>query len=250
MAGSQIQPHQSRDTAMDSFQDGASPADWGGGQQPAAPEPAGPSLRRYVSALNRFKWLIVAFGLLGGGGGYVATGYIEPEYAVQATIILEQSAGRRAGAIQAEQMLGSSGWQDLLRSFAIADPVVMSLKLYVSQATASDSTLFRGFDVDQTSLRPGSYSLAMKGRSYTLSLKSATPDGQTVVVEEGVTGDSIGRAVGFRWSPAAGAFKGRTAVAFDVRTPPGSLTRAHPAAGDEVAGWQRISLPGLIFVHT
>ncbi len=219
MAGSQIQPHQSRDTAMDSFQDGASPADWGGGQQPAAPEPAGPSLRRYVSALNRFKWLIVAFGLLGGGGGYLATGYIEPEYAVQATIILEQSAGRRAGAIQAEQMLGSSGWQDLLRSFAIADPVVMSLKLYVSQATASDSTLFRGFDVDQTSLRPGSYSLAMKGRSYTLSLKSATPDGQTVVVEEGVTGDSIGRAVGFRWSPAAGAFRGRTSVAFDVRTP-------------------------------
>ena len=65
MTGSQIKPFSPRDTAVDVFQDSAPPADWGGGQQPAAPEPAGPSLGRYLAAVKRFKWLIVLFAVLG-----------------------------------------------------------------------------------------------------------------------------------------------------------------------------------------
>jgi succinoglycan biosynthesis transport protein ExoP len=220
MAGSQIQPFSPRDTAVDAFQDGTPPADWGGGQQPAASEPAGPSLGRYLSALNRFKWLIVLFAALGGAGGYVATKYIVPEYAVQATIILEQGTGIKGGGpIQAEEFLKASGWQDLLRSFAIADPVVTALGLYVSPVVASDSTRFRGFGVDRTALRPGSYSLAVSGSKYTLSLKNATPGGQTALVDEGVVGDSVGRSVGFRWMPSAASLAGRSEVGFNVQTP-------------------------------
>ena len=67
MAGSQIQPHQSQDTAMDTFQDDAPPADWGGGRSSAASESGGASLGRYLAAVRRFRWMIVLFTVLGAG---------------------------------------------------------------------------------------------------------------------------------------------------------------------------------------
>jgi capsular exopolysaccharide synthesis family protein len=221
MAGSQIQPHQSRDTAIDVLQDGATPVDWGAGQQQAAPGPTGPTLGRYLSALKRFKWLIVLFGVLGGAGGYVATRYISPEYKVQATILLEQGTGIQGGGgpIQAQELLKASGWKDLLRSFAIADPVVTELGLFVAPANAADSTLFRSFRVDQSRLRPGEYVLAVVGNTYTLTMKARAEGAAGGVVEEGVTGDSVGRAVGFQWQPAAQSLTAKPALAFRVQTP-------------------------------
>ncbi len=207
---------------MDSFQDGAPPADWGGGQQPAAPEPTGPSLKRYLSALNRFKWLIAAFGLLGGAGGYVATRYIEPEYEVRATILLEQGTGTEGssrGPIQAEELLQASGWKDLLRSFAIADPVVTEMGLFVSPQNAADSSLFRQFRVEQTRLRPGDYVLAVAQNSYTLTYLAKAQGAVGGVVETGAVGDSIGRNVGFQWQPPAASLANRSELAFRVQTP-------------------------------
>ena len=220
MSGQQIQPIAARERAIDEFQDGAPPADWGGGQE-AAPEPKGPSLARYVGAVNRFKWLILLFGILGGVGGYAATKYIEPEYEVKATILLEQGTGTNQdggnsrGPIQAEELLKASGWQDLLRSFAIADPVVNDLALFVTPNRVADSTLFRSFRVapNQQGLKPGTYVLTVTGTTYSLSLKPG------LEVEKGAVGDSIGRAVGFRWQPAARALTGRKDIEFDVQTP-------------------------------
>ncbi len=220
MSGQQIQPVASRDNALDSFQDGAPPADWGGGQE-AAPEPKGPSLARYVGAVNRFKWLILLFGILGGAGGYAATQFIEPEYEVKATILLEQGTGTNQGGgssrgpIQAEELLKASGWQDLLRSFAIADPVVNDLALFVKPKRDADSTLFRAFRVaqNQQRLRPGTYVLTVSDARYSLTLKPGLD------VEKGTVGDSIGRAAGFLWQPAARSLAGRKEIEFDVQTP-------------------------------
>jgi succinoglycan biosynthesis transport protein ExoP len=219
MSGQQIQPVTARDNALDNFQDGAPPADWGGGQE-AAPEPKGPSLARYVGAINRFKWLILLFGVLGGAGGYTATKFIEPEYEVRATILLEQGTGTNQdggnrGPIQAEELLQASGWQDLLRSFAIADPVVNDLALFVNPARVADSTLFRSFRVEQNQqrLKPGDYVLKVSGNRYSLSL---TPG---LEVDKGVLGDSIGRPVGFLWQPPARALTGREDIEFNVQTP-------------------------------
>lgn len=178
MFGQQIQPAPVRDLAIDSYQEGVSPAEWGGGQD-AAPEPKGPSLARYWGAVGRFKWLIALFGVLGGGGGYAATKFIEPEYEVRATILLEQGTGTNQdgrnsrGPIQAEELLKASGWQDLLRSFAIADPVVNDLALFVTPTRTADSTLFRSFRVEpsQSRLRPGVYLLKISGSQYSLSLQ-------------------------------------------------------------------------------
>ncbi|HEY0930678.1 MAG TPA: polysaccharide biosynthesis tyrosine autokinase [Gemmatimonas sp.] len=217
MSGQQIQPLPLRETAIEPYQEAPPPGDWGGSAEPSQ-EPKGPSLARYLSAINRFKWLILLITLLGAAGGYAATRFITPEYVVQATILLEQgtavnSGGQSRGPIQAEELLAASGWQDLLRSFAIADPVVTDLGLFVTPAREADSLAFRSFRVDQMRLAPGNYSLDLTGGRYALSLKPG------IEVETGVLGDSIGRTRGFLWQPDANALRGRSSVEFNVQTP-------------------------------
>jgi succinoglycan biosynthesis transport protein ExoP len=215
MSGNQIQPVNGRDAAVDSY-DAAAPAEWGGGQD-APPPPKGPKLGRYLAAVNRFKWLIVLFALIGAVGGYAATKFISPAYEVSANIILEMQTGAGSGndrgPIQAPELLRAAGWQDLLRSYAIADPVVIDLGLFVDPADAADSTLFRSFRVNQGRLRPGTYLLAIQGQQYTLSLQPGA------MLERGNLSDSIGRSVGFQWQPGVQAFAGKKEVEFSVQTP-------------------------------
>lgn len=215
MSGQHIQPS-ARDAAVDVYQDGPPAQDWGGGQD-AGPPPSAPKFERYLSALNRFKWLILLFVLLGAGGGYAATKFVTPEYEVNATIMLEMGTGTNQGGgsggpIQANELLKASGWQDLLRSFSIADPVVNELALFVAPSREADSAMFRSFRVAQGAA-PGDYTLAITGTQYTLSLPLF---GQ---VETGSVSDSIGRKVGFMWQPGAQAFAGRKELEFRVQTP-------------------------------
>jgi succinoglycan biosynthesis transport protein ExoP len=219
MSGQQIQPVAARDVAPDLYQEGPPPSDWGGGSNDSAPEPKGPSLGRYLAAINRFKWLIVLFAALGVGGGYLATTFIQPSYEVRATILLEQgtgvNSGQNRGPIQAEELLQASGWKDLLRSFAIADPVVNSLGLFIEPARAADSTLFRSFRVanEGRGLRAGDYVLKISGNRYALKTKAE------LEIETGAVGDSIGKQIGFAWQPSPQALAGRGDIGFNVQTP-------------------------------
>jgi len=216
MSGPHIQPVASRDVALEPYREGTPPSDWGGGGQEAAPEPKGPSLGRYLAAINRFKWLVLLITALGAAGGVFATRFITPEYEVQATILLEQGtgvSGISGGPIQAEQLLKSSGWQDLLRSFAIADPVVTDLALFVTPAEDADSLLFRTFRVDQGRLRAGDYVLKITGSRYALASKAG------LELETGAVGDSVGRQLGFQWQPTPPQVNGRKDIAFNVQTP-------------------------------
>ena len=210
MPGNQIQP-----TASDAVVDSASLQEWGGAEHPVT-APSGPKLGRYLSALNRFKWLIALLVILGGGAGYAATKFVIPEYEVQARIMLEMGTGTnqggRGGPIQASELLEASGWQDLVQSFAVSDPVVNQLALFVEPARAADSTLFRSFRVAQQ-MQPGDYLLTVSGNAYSLLLKPATE------VERGSLADSIGRRVGFMWQPGAQAFTDRKEVEFRIQTP-------------------------------
>lgn len=214
MSGQQIQPVSARDVAPDLYQEGPPPSDWGGGQESAPSEPKGPSLSRYVAAINRFKWLVLLLAGLGVGGGFLATRLLTPEYEVQATILLEQgTAVQGGGPIRAQELLQASGWQDLVRSYAIADPVVTELGLFVTPQDAADSLLFRNFRVDQPRLRAGDYRLASGGGRYTLTTKAG------LEIEKGAAGDSIGTAIGFLWQPSATQLASRPAVEFAVQTP-------------------------------
>mgnify|MGYP002777912911 FL=1 len=187
-----------------------------------APEPAqsagGLSIPRLLAALNRFKWLIVGLALVGGGIGTVMTRYVDPKYDVRSTLLLTAQGGRESavsGPIREEQRLNPQAWRDLLKSFAIADAVVMKLSLYLEPARAADSTLFRSFTLDQTKQRfiPGRYRLEVNGPRYTLR------DDIGLVNEQGIVGDSIGRTAGFAWRPSRRALGADRKVEFTVRTP-------------------------------
>lgn len=247
----QIQPVVSRDVALEPYQEGAPPNDWGGGQQNAPEEASGPSIGRYLSALYRFKWLIVVMAILGLGAGVAATRFIEPEYEVQATVQLVSGGGVRGGAtggpIEAEEYLEGSGWQDLLRSYAVIDPVVTTLALFVTPAELSDSVVFRDFRVDQTRLRPGSYALKLNSGRYVLTFSGQLEGVSGIPLDSGVVGDSIGRPLGFQWAPASSVLRGRKLVEFSVQTPretSGSLNRQLTVTGKRDSPYLFLKLTG------
>jgi capsular exopolysaccharide synthesis family protein len=101
----------------------------------------------------------------------------------------------------------------LVRSYAIADPVVTELGLFVTPAQQGDSLLFRSFRVDQSRLRAGDYRLSVSGNRYTLSTKAG------VQVETGGVGDSVGAKIGLLWQPSSAQLNGRGAIDFAVQTP-------------------------------
>jgi capsular exopolysaccharide synthesis family protein len=177
-------------------------------------------IRRVVAAINRYKWLIGLLALLGVVGGVVASRFVDPNYQVQATLFIPNSTpdgqprSTARGPIQEEQVFGPQGWIGLLRTYAIADSVVLRLALYVEPERAADSTAFRGFQLNRAAERffPGEYTLKVSGARWTLRDKIGA------VSEEGVVGDSIGRRAGFAWAPTKAQLGERT-IKFRVRQP-------------------------------
>ena len=176
---------------------------------------AGGELGRVLSALNRFKWLVLALVLLGTGGGVLATRLIDPEYDVQSTVLLTsvQAANQARGPLRDDALLDAQGWQDLLKSYSIADSVVMGLALYLEPDKAADSVVFRGFELNRRRFVPGEYTLKVAGARYTLRDKIG------VVNETGIVSDSIGRSAGFFWRPSKAVLGSDRTVEFRVRTP-------------------------------
>ena len=117
MSGQQIQPIAARERAIDDFQDGAPPADWGGGQE-AAPEPKGPSLARYVGAVNRFLFIKTFARLLDRD---MADQMVMPpnaagEQQVMKTKAVVAVARELTGFVWAiGQHVSTSGWQGVAR---------------------------------------------------------------------------------------------------------------------------------------
>ena len=103
-------------------------------------------------------------------------------------------------------------WQALLRTFAVADPVVQRLSLFVVPKKDRDSVVFRDFQVSQA-LKAGDYTLKVEGKIYKLLGSTGYP------VDSGVVGDSIGRVRGFIWQPSAQVLADHKTVDFNVRTP-------------------------------
>jgi succinoglycan biosynthesis transport protein ExoP len=173
-----------------------------------------PNLSRIISSLRRFRWLILGLSALGLGAGIAASRVIKPDYEVRATIWIETPSQGRAGTpIQGEELLATKAWVELLTTFKVLDPVVQKQRLYLSNED-QDSLLFRDFDLSSRFL-PGRFELTISkdGKSYQLKHRNG------VYTESGSLADSIGRQVGFRWSPhPPRALWGRRAR-FDIITP-------------------------------
>jgi capsular exopolysaccharide synthesis family protein len=160
-------------------------------------EPEGVPWTRYLDVVKRHALFIIAVTVVGSGAGYVASKRVKPVYEAQATVWINGSnAQQQTGPIRAQQLLPSQSWVELLRSFAIVDPVIRELRLNVNPKVAADSVLFRGFE-STDKLRSGAYVLkvdSIGARYSVLDVKGTT-------LERGAVGDSIGRSLGFSWLP-------------------------------------------------
>ena len=217
------------------------------GDQPrgqAWTEPEGIPWSRYIDVVKRHTLLIVALAMMGSALGYLASRRVRPMYDVQATVWIntERQGGTQTGPIRVQQQLPTTSWVELLRSYALVDPVVRRLRLNVHYPRAQDSVLFRNFESLPT-LRSGSYLLKVDatGSKYTLF------GPREIVLQKGVIGDTIGKPVGFAWVPEKEFLPPGRAVKFFLATPrstAGALVGAvRPFIPDE-GQFLRISLSG------
>lgn len=161
-------------------------------------EPEGIPWLRYYDVLKRHAILIVALALVGSAFGYLAAKRVRPLYDVQATVWIntERPGGSQTGPIRVQQQLPSASWVELLRSFALVDPVVRQLRLNVHYAHSRDSVLFRTFE-SGPGLRAGAYVLEIDASRRNYSLLGP----RETLLEKGLVGDTIGRRLGFSWLP-------------------------------------------------
>jgi len=195
-----------------------------GGGRPELPdledeEGGGLDFRRIVSAITRYRWLILGLGVLGLGAGYGVGRIQRPVFTAQATIGVEVTApGGAAGPVGGQQLLQAQGWLDLLRSFEVLDEVVRRRKLYLEVFSEADAPSFKDFGIGST-FTPGVYSVAVDSLAGTVRLLSEAG----AVLEEGAVGDSIGRSVGFLWEPKS--LRPGSTIGFRVRMPRDAAVR-------------------------
>jgi polysaccharide biosynthesis transport protein len=182
--------------------------------QPPA-EGGGIPWRRYISALRRYKWLMLLVIIVGTGATVLATRFMKPQYTVQATIWIESPSGR-GGPVRAGSVVEGYNWVELLTTFTVLDSVVARERLYLTFTDPKDSVLFTNFRLRER-FRPGEYVLQTDRAGHSFSLRSA----EGLAVQQGKIGDAVGTRIGFDWTPPTDRLtrtKGRK-VTFKVTSP-------------------------------
>src|SRR5476651_224083 len=94
-------------------------------ENPALPVPAmpKPSFERPLAAIRRYRVLIFGILILAIVGGVAATRFVKPQYEVRATIWIEPTTqqGEDNGPFRSRELLVSSAWVELVRSYRIVD---------------------------------------------------------------------------------------------------------------------------------
>ena len=195
---------------------------------------------RSLSALRRYKWLMMAIIAVGTGVGYALTRVVDAKYTVNASIWVNKSPGTTGPISSVGLVSDALSWPDLARSFIVLDNVVSKLSLYVIPDVDGDSLIVRNL-APTDSLKAGPYSLLLSddSRTYTLVKKGTERGQQDQIVERGGVGDSVGRTVGFLWQPFPERLRGKREVSFTVLTPREasiSLNRSFVTSGPSLNG--------------
>jgi capsular exopolysaccharide synthesis family protein len=185
-------------------------------------EQPGVDWRRYLAAVWRYRWAVLAVVVLGTAGGVVGARYINAVYEAHATIWIEASTPdvARQGPIRTGGLLASEAWVDLLRSYLVLDHVVRRLNLYVQPKDPQDAGALADFEL-QERMRPGRYRLVVDGSGRLFQLWGAGEE----LLQSGRVGDSVGPALGFAWVPAAAEMRAGREIEFELGTPRDAATR-------------------------
>jgi polysaccharide biosynthesis transport protein len=172
--------------------------------------------RRVYGSIWRYKWLALLLFVVGTTIGFFASRtMVTPIYATNATLWVDGfRASPAEGPIQSSRMLSAGGWMELVRSFAVLDPVVHELKLYVQPKTPVDSAVFANFELDE---RPRfdeyRFSMDRSGQSFTLTNAAGE------AIQQGRIGEAVGVPAGFRWVPPANLLEPGSTLEFSVVRP-------------------------------
>lgn len=181
---------------------------------------AGLNLRRYLAAVWRHRGLVLVFAIVGLGGGFGLSRMVKPIYEAQASIQVpppNRGGGGPANPLRAAPLLEGLGWVELLRSWTVLDEVVRQTKRFLEVDSPQDSIVFRGFSIAEQFV-PGEYRVRAVGTDRVALL---TREGEQL--DEVAAGDSLGRALGFRWVP--GTLPADRAIGFRVRVPRDAAVR-------------------------
>ena len=188
-------------------------------------EEEGIDYRRYLGALNRYKWLILLTTALGVGTGYVLSSQVPAEYEAETTLWLEDQGGTdQDGPIRPGELLEDGAWANLLESYVVLEPVVMEQRLYVRPEDPAHRPLFEGFELEDAFV-PGTYELRVSDDGARVVLAQKRGDEE----EMAEVGEPLGLQAGFIWTPPPDELEAGSSVVFQVEAP---RDRARALAGD------------------
>lgn len=215
-----------------------------------APAPAPPGgvagpgdLGRFLLAVLRYRWLVLALSVAGVAAGVAAARLVSPEYMAQGTVWVETDERQDPGGgpIRSAGLLESYAWVELLKSYTVLDAVVRGERLYVEAALPGDEGALASL-VPGERMVPGRYRLEVgpDGRRWTLS------SGEEVV-QRGKAGEVVGTPAGFSWRPPDAVMRPGRVVEFALANPRDvarSLGDRLDAGMADDGHFLRLSLPG------
>lgn len=177
----------------------------------ATPAPAS-DWHRYVVAVGRHKWIVLAITLVGTLAGVLATRLLDPRYAARATLWIEV-AGRERDPGAEDGLVLTPSWSTLVTSQAVLEPVVRDLRLFVRPDVPNDRAALATLELRGAPV-PGHYRW-VAGANGQAELRR---DGGTGI-ERASPGDTVGASAGFAWIPPADAFTPGREIAFTLLSP-------------------------------
>lgn len=171
-------------------------------------------LKRMLASLRRFKWLVLASVLVGGGLGMLAYRSGQVEYQVRGAIwVSPENASTGGGPVRQAELLQAQAWIELMRTGAVLDSVVIAERLYVRTSSRNEAVL-EPFELAER-FAPGEYRLTVSENGDSLTLATAAG----LRIERVPTGDSVGSELGFRWLPPRAELEPGREISFTVLNP-------------------------------
>ncbi|MGI9628159.1 MAG: Wzz/FepE/Etk N-terminal domain-containing protein, partial [Longimicrobiales bacterium] len=170
--------------------------------------------QRKLRGLWRYRWLILATTLLGSGAGFAAYKLYPEEYVARGAVWVQQTSSEElaTGPIRSGGMLRQQEWIDLLESYAVLDPVVVSEGLQVVPDKPEHQAFLSTITLGDAYVN-GFYRLEVNASKTRLELYRGGAR-----IERADVGQAMGTSSGFLWVPDLSLVDGGDEVVFALAT--------------------------------